>query len=278
MISKQIALGLVLLIGGTVTLFALLQHDQSTKVPIENSAVRITQDHVIQDRMVDSMDVPLTTDIATEKKILAQKQKEREAYHQKMTEEAEELLKEQEQARILALDKAKQENIRTTGTQISADNAAKSELIAVPKKVGVASLVEEQKHLFEQKLSDEKPKKEQYKGQDRSKDIQKKINTNESIVEDDSNKSDGRVGKAQKSTGAIYSVQVALSPDKQKVDAIVTKYRAAGYSVGTSQTSRGIRVLIGSAKSYDEANGLRQKIAQDSRVDSDGAWVKKMQQ
>lgn len=91
-------------------------------------------------------------------------------------------------------------------------------------------------------------------------------------------KSDNKSNDTKKSTGATYSVQVALSPDKEKVDEIVKKYRAAGYSVSTSQTSRGTRVLIGSAKSYDEANSLRQKMAQDSRVDSNGAWVKKMEQ
>lgn len=81
--------------------------------------------------------------------------------------------------------------------------------------------------------------------------------------------------KTPSKSSATYSVQVALSPDKAKIDELVKKYRAAGYKVSTSQTDRGTRVLIGSENSYDDANAIRRKLAQDSRVDAKDAWIKK---
>ena len=43
-------------------------------------------------------------------------------------------------------------------------------------------------------------------------------------------------------------VQVAISPDKDRVDEVVKKYRDAGYKVTTSNTSRGLRILVGNEK------------------------------
>ena len=74
-----------------------------------------------------------------------------------------------------------------------------------------------------------------------------------------------------------YTVQVAISPDKEKVDEIVKQYRAAGYRVTTSSTSRGLRVLVGNEKSEEGAKALRKKIADDSRVSASGAFVHQVQ-
>lgn len=70
-------------------------------------------------------------------------------------------------------------------------------------------------------------------------------------------------------------VQVAISPDKDRVDEVVKKYRDAGYKVTTSNTSRGLRILIGNEKTEEEAKALRTKIAADSRVPSSGAFIHK---
>lgn len=90
-------------------------------------------------------------------------------------------------------------------------------------------------------------------------------------------KTKGEQVSVNSGSGYSYSVQVAISPNKAKVDEMVEKYRAAGYQVSVSQTSRGMRVLVGSADSYDAANELKQKLAKDSRVDAKGAWVKKLE-
>lgn len=76
---------------------------------------------------------------------------------------------------------------------------------------------------------------------------------------------------------ARYGVQVSLANNQTKADELAKKYRDAGYTVSTSQTSRGVRVLVGSEKNQDAAAALRDKIKNDSRVDGSGAWVKRVQ-
>lgn len=76
---------------------------------------------------------------------------------------------------------------------------------------------------------------------------------------------------------ARYGVQVSLANTQTKADELAKKYRDAGYTVSTSQTSRGVRVLVGSEKNQDAAAALRDKIKNDSRVDGSGAWVKRVQ-
>ena len=78
-------------------------------------------------------------------------------------------------------------------------------------------------------------------------------------------------------SNARYGVQVSLANNQTKADELAKKYRDAGYTVSTSQTSRGVRVLVGSEKNQDAAAALRNKIKNDSRVDGSGAWVKRVQ-
>ena len=73
-----------------------------------------------------------------------------------------------------------------------------------------------------------------------------------------------------------YSVQVAMADNQAKADELAKTYRAAGYKVVTSRTSKGVRVLVGSERSKEAANTLKSKITKDSRVKTDGAWVKQV--
>lgn len=366
MIAKQVILSLVLLFGGAVTIFAVVQNGKSSKSDdVPEQVVTTAQ---VPARPVA---VPLTADVETEEKILSQKQKQRELYNQQLAKEADALLSEQEHARMLALDKAKQETSPTTQSQISADNASKSEMIAMPAvqtrpEAVEAARVTEQKRVAEQKAAQERQLAEQKSKEVANKETnhtkqdkqaeksttQIKTESKPATSNDTSNKGRHTITKgdtliglsrtygvpvsvlaaandmnrhdalllgriitipssssidkikqdaqqtrrsAQNNASTVkseakseqkanntavaynYSVQVAISPDKAKVDEVVKKYRAAGYQVSTSQTSRGIRVLIGSADSYDEANAIRQKLAEDSRVDASGAWVKKLE-
>lgn len=356
MIAKQVILGLVLLFGGAVTIFAVVQNGKSSKSDdVPEQVVTITQ------VPAKPVAVPLTADVETEEKILSQKQKQRELYNQQLAKEADALLSEQEHARMLALDKAKQEANPTTQSQISADNASKSEMIAMPAvqtrpEAVEAARVTEQKAAQERQLAEQKSKEVANKETNQTKqdkqaekittqakteskpatsnDVMKKgkhtvakgdtliglsrtygVPVSALVAANDMNRHDalvlGRtivipsassIAKSERSAKPAqpatestasktksdnkanntavaynYSVQVAISPDKSKVDEMVKKYRAAGYQVSTSQTSRGIRVLIGSADSYDEANAIRQKLAKDSRVDASEAWIKKLE-
>lgn len=70
-----------------------------------------------------------------------------------------------------------------------------------------------------------------------------------------------------------FGVQVALADNQQKADEIVKKLRAAGYPASTSNTSRGVRVIVGPEKGKEAALALKDKINADSRTDVDNAWV-----
>lgn len=369
MISKQVILGSSLLIGGVVAMFAMTQNDDTAKPSTKTQLV------AKETEVARPVAVPLTADMATEEKLLAQKQKEREAYNQQMSQEADQLLSEQERAKMLALDKNTQEASELEQER-KARQAAQSEQIAAPAVQTRPEAIEAARLAKEKQV--EQAEREKQKAQEEAKQlaaksekpvVQKPQVKEESQIKQVAQKSvqpaaqtapakagehkvvagdtliklshkygvpvsvlaaannmsrndalpKGRTLKipsaaqtaqiqrenqakatqkpqaqpqnqpaqnkpqtAEKEKKAInssynYSVQVALSADKAKVDEMVKKYRAAGYQVSTSQTSRGTRVLIGSANSYDEANAIKQKLAGDSRVDANGAWVKKME-
>lgn len=367
MISKQIILGSVLVIGGVVTLFAMTQNQ--SKAPEAQIEVAVKIDEVAKPVVVPLSADVATADVATEEKLLAEKQRERELDNQQRSQEADQLLSEQERARMLALEKAQQELNLNSGAQISATTASQSELIAVPAVQTRPEAVEAARIAQEQKAAEERAAKEKLAAEQKAKEAtsttvkaqaqptkpaqaqptkvassEHKVASGDTLIklshkygvpvsalaaannmgrndalplgrtikipsaaqvaslqresaqaqtatkpvqntqkpaqtQNTQAKSSEKAQKEQRpaNTGYNYSVQVAISPDKAKVDEMVKKYRAAGYQVSTSQTSRGTRVLIGSANSYDEANALKQKLAKDSRVDSSGAWVKKLE-
>ena len=365
MISKQIVLGMTLVIGSGVAFFALAKNDAQTTKSVQTPQ-QIPSDTKVAKPVVQ----PLTADVATEEKLLAEKQRAREAHTLQMQKQAAALLEEQNNARKQALEKASAEaNGRTaTNTQtVSADSAAKSELIAAPtvqtrpEAIEAARKAEEAKKAAEMlKNSEQETKDEKAKTADKpteNKAENKKENKNtqtkapvkagthdvqrgetwqgianrygisvaalveangvtrndilraerrikipsasqiarlerdnkarEAASKDNNKKSDNQSqsktdkkteSKSQSSqTSERYMVQVAISPDKDRVDEVVKKYRDAGYKVTTSNTSRGLRILIGNEKTEEEAKALRTKIAADSRVPSSGAFVHKAQ-
>ena len=365
MISKQIVLGITLVIGSGVAFFALAKNDTQTTKSVQTPQ-QIPSDTKVAKPVVQ----PLTADVATEEKLLAEKQRVREAHTLQMQKQAAALLEEQNNARKQALEKASAEaNGRMTNdTQtVSADSAAKSELIAAPtvqtrpEAIEAARKAEEAKKAAEtlknseQETKDEKAKiadkptenKAENKKEDKNTqtkapvkagthDVQRgetwqgianrygisvaalveangmtrndilraehriKIpsasqiarlerdnKARESASKDGNKKSDNQPqsktdkkteSKSQSSqTSERYMVQVAISPDKDRVDEVVKKYRDAGYKVTTSNTSRGLRILVGNEKTEEEAKALRTKIAADSRVPSSGAFVHKAQ-
>lgn len=365
MISKQIVLGITLVIGSGVAFFALAKNDTQTTKSVQTPQ-QIPSDTKVAKPVVQ----PLTADVATEEKLLAEKQRVREAHTLQMQKQAAALLEEQNNARKQALEKASAEaNGRMTNdTQtVSADSAAKSELIAAPtvqtrpEAIEAARKAEEAKKAaemlknFEQETKDEKAKTADKSTENKAENKKENKNTQtkapvkagthdvqrgetwqgianrygisvaalveangvtrndilraerrikipsasqiarlerdnkarESASKDGNKKSDNQPqsktdkkteSKSQSSqTSERYMVQVAISPDKDRVDEVVKKYRDAGYKVTTSNTSRGLRILVGNEKTEEEAKALRTKIAADSRVPSSGAFVHKAQ-
>lgn len=70
-----------------------------------------------------------------------------------------------------------------------------------------------------------------------------------------------------------FGVQVALADNQQKADAIVKELRAAGYSASTSNTSKGVRVIVGPEKGKEAALALKDKINADPKTNVNNAWV-----
>lgn len=82
-----------------------------------------------------------------------------------------------------------------------------------------------------------------------------------------------RQAAAQGEAKGTFGVQVALADNQAKADEVAKKMRAAGYRVTTSQTSRGVRVIVGPETGKPAALALKDKINADPRTGVDRAWV-----
>ena len=71
-----------------------------------------------------------------------------------------------------------------------------------------------------------------------------------------------------------FGVQVSLASNQAAADDIAKKFRAAGYTVTTSPTSRGVRVTVGPERGKIAALALKDKINSDPKVNTTGAWVR----
>ena len=70
-----------------------------------------------------------------------------------------------------------------------------------------------------------------------------------------------------------FGVQVALATDQKKASEITQKLQAAGYKVKTTQTSKGVRIVVGPEKGKVAALALKDKLNNDSRVAVNSGWV-----
>lgn len=102
--SRQALLGIGMIIGGSVMLYAMVQQigDGNTSEPATAMVDKPSAEQEVPQ--------PLTTDIDTEKRILAQKQKERAARVAEQEKRAQQFLTEQETAEAQALAKSRAEN------------------------------------------------------------------------------------------------------------------------------------------------------------------------
>lgn len=107
-------------------------------------------------------------------------------------------------------------------------------------------------------------------------DLAKQDRQDKKEVAKDTAKKDNKEKTGARSVPTHYSVQVAMADSQEKANALAKQYRAAGYKVATSRTSKGVRVLVGSERTAEAANTLKSKISKDSRVKTDGAWVKQV--
>ncbi|MGP4717149.1 LysM peptidoglycan-binding domain-containing protein [Psychrobacter sp. T6-6] len=102
--SRQALLGIGMILGGSVMLYAMVQQIGESNQPEPVTAL------IEKPSVEEEAPQPLTTDIETEKRILAQKQKERAARVAEQEKRAKEFLTEQEVAEAEALAKARAES------------------------------------------------------------------------------------------------------------------------------------------------------------------------
>jgi len=394
--SRQALLGIGMIIGGSVMLYAMVQQIGDSDQPEPISAM------VDKSSSEQESPQPLTTDIETEKRILAQKQKERAARVAEQEKRAKEFLTEQEVAEAEALAKARAESQQyvdnsapatdeTTNTESTKDvttdltvqprtesqsttdttksseaekqkaaqeqqeaqrqaaikeqaaakklaeskKQAEAEKIAEAKKQAEAQAAAERKREAVEAAKSEPPKSpseyqikkgdgliklaRQYNmpvgvlaqannlspsaalqlGQSitipSSKQVQrlereaaaaeqaraKKRQQEEALAKksaDAKREAQQKLSEARKEVKETdakgsFGVQVALANDQAKADELAKKFRAAGYQVKTSATSRGVRVVVGPERGKVAALALKDKINSDPKVNTTSAWV-----
>lgn len=149
--SRQALLGIGMIIGGSVMLYAMVQQIGDSNEPQPASAM------VDKPSPEQESPQPLTTDIETEKRILAQKQKERAARVAEQEKRAQQFLTEQEAAEAEALAKARAESQQYMDSSAPAveesdkSDAEKNDATTPIKKTSAAASAESETNTGDQK-------------------------------------------------------------------------------------------------------------------------------
>ena len=373
--SRQALLGIGMIVGGSVMLYAMVQQIGASDEPATAPAI------VEQAEVAPAASTPLTTDIDTEKRILAQKQKERAIRVAEQERRAKQFLAEQETAEAKALAKSRTENERyiANTTPESSDDIAPKTISTVNEKEKQAIKRAEDKQRAEAKKLEDMIEKTE--GLKRAADVQlaaeKKVEAQTKADEEAAaettkkasapqalksptdytvKRGDGLIklareynvpvealaqanntspsaslqlgqtltipsrsqierlereaastklareekakkeeALAKKSTEAkqdaqqklreartevketdakgSFGVQVALATNQASADEVAKKFKAAGYQVKTSSTSRGVRVIVGPERGKVAALALKDKVNSDPSVNTTSAWV-----
>jgi len=366
-LSRQALLGAGMMVGGSVMLYAMVSQVSNNPAPANQPAA------VAKAETKTATQPPLTTDVETEKRLLAQKQKEREARVAVQQKRAQEILAEQEAAAAQALEKSRAENQQYLEDSSSVggesdspeaaqaktkteDNAAETtkDAEAVAKKAQAEKDKAEKEKAAKEKAEKEKAaakkkeadaKKEtssasstagtytiqsgdvlgsiarQYgvsvaalatannmsstdpikvgktlkipaKGdvekleksaedakkkrelEQKSAEEKKKATKSEDAKQDAQKKLESARQKVKETdTKGSFGVQVALATSQNSADEVAKRFKAAGYKVKTSRTSRGVRVVVGPERGKVAALALKDKINSDPEVKTTSAWV-----
>lgn len=107
MLKNKALVGVGVLLGGSVLLYATLNQIMTEQNSVENQA---PAKPVVVPKQDHNMIQPLTADIQTEQNILAQKQKEREQRVEQQEKEAQRYLTEQQRIEAEAIARSRAEN------------------------------------------------------------------------------------------------------------------------------------------------------------------------
>ena len=150
----------------------------------------------------------------------------------------------------------------------------------VARKKQEAAQKEQQKQQEIARKKQEAQLREQLKEQKRQQEIaQKKLEAQQQAQKKQAfqaaqdNLRQARQTVKQTDAKGTFGVQVALATDQKKANEITQKLQAAGYKVKTTQTSKGVRIVVGPEKGKVAALALKDKLNNDSRVDVNSGWV-----
>ena len=150
----------------------------------------------------------------------------------------------------------------------------------VSRKKQEAAQKEQQKQQEIARKKQEAQLKEQLKEQKRQQEIaQKKLEAQQQAQKKQAfqaaqdNLRQARQTVKQTDVKGTFGVQVALATDQKKASEITQKLQAAGYKVKTTQTSKGVRIVVGPEKGKVAALALKDKLNNDSRVDVNSGCV-----
>ena len=150
----------------------------------------------------------------------------------------------------------------------------------VARKKQEAAQKEQQKQQEIARKKQEAQLKEQLKEQKRQQEIaQKKLEAQQQAQKKQAfqaaqdNLRQARQTVKETDAKGTFGVQVALATDEKKANEITQKLQEAGYKVKTTQTSKGVRIVVGPEKGKVAALALKDKLNNDSRVDVNSGWV-----
>lgn len=167
-------------------------------------------------------------------------------------------------------------NLNTTS------NLRVGQTITIPTAAQVNRITQQTQAREQQRQNDMARKKQeaQLKEQKRQQEIaQKKLEAQQQAQKKQAfqaaqdNLRQARQTVKQTDVKGTFGVQVALATDEKKANEITQKLQAAGYKVKTTQTSKGVRIVVGPEKGKVAALALKDKLNNDSRVDVNSGWV-----
>lgn len=167
-------------------------------------------------------------------------------------------------------------NLNTTS------NLRVGQTITIPTAAQVNRITQQTQAREQQRQNEmaRKKQEEQLKEQKRQQEIaQKKLEAQQQAQKKQAfqaaqdNLRQARQTVKQTDAKGTFGVQVALATDQKKASEITQKLQAAGYKVKTTQTSKGVRIVVGPEKGKVAALALKDKLNNDSRVDVNSGWV-----
>nr|WP_312174694.1 LysM peptidoglycan-binding domain-containing protein [Moraxella sp. CTOTU46934] len=161
-------------------------------------------------------------------------------------------------------------------------NLRVGQTITIPTSAQVNRITQQAQAREQQRQNEmaRKKQEEQLKEQKRQQEIaQKKLEAQQQAQKKQAfqaaqdNLRQARQTVKQTDAKGTFGVQVALATDQKKANEITQKLQAAGYKVKTTQTSKGVRIVVGPEKGKIAALALKDKLNNDSRVNVNSGWV-----